>query len=155
MPKPKTEKKETEVVPARQNDRRQRRAFTAEDKERILKEAAACNERGELAALLRREGIYSSHLTAWRAQMHREGVSGLAPKKPGPPPARDDKDRIIEKLLREKARLEKENRIQRSLLDLQRKAHEILGIALPRVEDESATDSDSSSSSDNAPRRSR
>lgn len=155
MPKPKTETKETEVVPARQNDRRQRRAFTAEEKERILKEAAACSERGELAALLRREGIYSSHLTAWKAQMHREGVTGLTAKRPGPKPTRDDKDRVIEKLLREKAKLEKEVRIQRSLLELQRKAHEILGIALPRIEDESASDGDSSSSSESAPRRSR
>lgn len=155
MPKPKTETKETEVVPARQNDRRQRRAFTADDKERILKEAAACSERGELAALLRREGIYSSHLTAWKAQMHREGVTGLAAKKPGPKPTKDDKDRLIEKLERRTATLEKQLRISQKLIELQVKAHEILGIALPRIEDESADARDSSSSSETATRRSR
>lgn len=66
MPKPKTNP-ETEVVPTRQNDRRQRRRFSAEEKARILAEADACTERGQLGKLMHREGIYSSHLTNWRA----------------------------------------------------------------------------------------
>ncbi|RMF57075.1 MAG: hypothetical protein D6746_11590, partial [Bacteroidetes bacterium] len=65
MPKPTNHK--TEVIAAAENDRRQRRRFSAEEKERILREADACTERGELAQLLRREGLYSSHLAAWRA----------------------------------------------------------------------------------------
>jgi transposase-like protein len=141
------------VLPTPQNDRRQRRRFTPDDKTRILREADACKERGELGALLRREGIYNSHLTNWRAQMRREGIAGLSPKRPGPKPSKDEKDHRIEKLEKEKAKLEKELRISRKLIELQIKAHEILGIALPRIED--ATEDDSSSSSDSATRRSR
>lgn len=150
MPKPKTNP-ETEVVPTRQNDRRQRRRFTAEEKARIIAEADACNERGQLGQLLRREGIYSSHLTNWREQLKREGVVGLAAKRPGPKPQRDDKDRLIEKQERQIAKLEKELRISKALIEMQIKAHEILGIALPRIED--ANEDDSSSSSDSARRR--
>lgn len=150
MPKP--AKDPTEVVAAPQNDRRQRRKFSAEEKLRILGDADRCTTRGEIGELLRREGIYSSHLSSWRSQRDRLGVAGLAGQRRGPKP-KDKKDKLIEQLQREKAKLEKNLRIANGLIDLQRKAHEILGIALPRVED--ATEDDSSSSSDSATRRSR
>ena len=118
MPKPKRDTG-TEVVAAPQNDRRQRRRFAPEDKARILREAEGCTERGQLAALLRREGIYSSHLTSWRVLARREGEAGLAAKKPGPKPTKDAKDKIIERLEKQKARLEKELRISRKLIELQ------------------------------------
>ena len=57
-----------------------RRKFTVEYKRRILKEADACTELGQIGALLRREGLYSSSLTSWRRQVN----TGLAPKKRGP-----------------------------------------------------------------------
>ena len=133
MPKP--AKGPTEVVPAPQNDRRQRRKFTAEQKLRILREADQCATRGEIGELLRREGIYSSHLSLWRAQRDRLGVAGLDGQRRGPKPKRNDKDKLIERLEREKAKLEKQLRIANGLIDLQKKAHEILGIALPRIED--------------------
>lgn len=135
MPKPPS-RPPTEVEADPRHDRRQRRRFRAEDKARILKEADACTERGELAALLRREGIYSSHLTHWRAQLEREGVAGLEPKKPGRKPLRDEKDRRIERLERERTKLEKELELARKVIDLQVKAHEVLGLALPRTEDD-------------------
>lgn len=152
MPKSKT-KPETEVVATPQNDRRQRRRFTPEEKARILAEADACAERGQLGALLRREGIYSSHLSSWRLQLTREGLQGLQPRRPGPKPTKDAKDRLIERLERQKAKLEKELRISRALIEMQKKAHEILGIALPRIED--ASGDDLSPSSESASRRSR
>jgi transposase-like protein len=133
VPKPKN--RETEVVALPDNDRRQRRRFSAADKERILREADACTERGQLGELLRREGIYSSQLSTWRAQRDQEGLSGLQGKRPGPKPSKDSKDREIERLQRQLAMLEREQRILQGLVDLQVKAHEILGIALPRVED--------------------
>lgn len=142
----------TEVVASPENDRRQRRHFSAEEKARILTEADAC-ERGQLGELLRREGIYSSHLTHWRAQLRQRGVEGLEPAKPGRKPARDPKDRRIAELEKRTARLEKELRISKALIELQEKAHEILGIALPRIEE--ATEDGLSSSSSSAPRRSR
>ena len=70
---------ETEV-----SARATRRRFTAAYKKKILVEADACTERGELGALLRREGLYSSHLTAWRAERRAGELSGLEPKKRGP-----------------------------------------------------------------------
>ncbi len=129
------------------------RRFTPEEKIRIVRKADACTERGQLRELLRREGIYSSLLTNWRAQLRREGEAGFATKKPGPKPMKDAKDRLIEKLEKDKAKLETELRISKKSIELQIKAHEILGIALPRIED--ATEDDSSSSSDSATRRSR
>ncbi|MEM6962564.1 MAG: transposase [Myxococcota bacterium] len=148
---PKRKKKTTEVIARPENDRRQRRHFSAEDKARILKEADAC-KRGELGALLRREGIYSSHLSTWRQQLERRGLEGLAPAKPGRKPTRDAKDRRIEELEKRAAKLEKELRISKALIEMQGKAHEILGIALPRIEE---SEDDSWSSSDSARKKSR
>lgn len=150
MPKPTTNA--TEVVANPENDRRQRRHFSADEKSRILAEAEAC-DRGQLGELLRREGIYSSHLTNWRAQLKSQGTRGLEPQKPGRKPTKDAKDRVIEQQQKQIAKLEKQLRISKALIDLQEKAHEILGIALPRIEDSS--EDGSSSSSDSAPRRSR
>jgi transposase-like protein len=136
MPKPPTERKPTEVVADASNDRRQRRRFSKEHKLRILDEADACTERGQLAALLRREGIYSSHLTQWRQQLRAHGEAGLEPKPVGRKPSRDEKDRRIDELERKQAKLERELLIARKVIELQGKAHEILGAALPRIEDD-------------------
>ncbi len=65
-----------------------RRRFSAEYKLKILREAEACTQPGELGALLRREGLYSSNLTTWRAQRERGERLGLTPKKRGPAPKR-------------------------------------------------------------------
>ena len=60
-----------------------RRRFTAEYKLGVLREAERCGEPGQMGALLRREGLYSSHLTEWRRQRERSALAGLAPKKRG------------------------------------------------------------------------
>lgn len=145
MPKPRDEN--NEVVASPEHDRRQRRNFTTEYKERILREVDACSGRGAIGAILRREGLYSSQLSDWRAQLEQEGRAGLEPKRPGPKPSKDAKDRLIEQQNARIAKLEKELRISKALLDLQGKAHEILGLALPRVDDESSMEVLSSSSS--------
>lgn len=84
MPIPKSKK--TEVVASPDNHRRQRRRFSAEDKARILKEADACTERGQLGELLGSEGIYSSQLSTWRAQRDQQSRVGLEPKRPATRP---------------------------------------------------------------------
>ena len=61
-----------------------RRHFTAAYKMKILQEVEACTERGEVGALLRREGLYSSHLVAWRAPRDRGELASLKPRKRGP-----------------------------------------------------------------------
>ena len=152
MPKPSNKQPGTEVVASTGRDRRARRRFSVEDKERILKEADRCAERGQLGELLRREGIYSSNLTAWRAQRDANGRAGLRGHAPGRKPTKDAKDRRIEALERQNEKLQQEVKIQNGLIELQRKAHEILGVALPRIED--SKDDDSSSSSHSARRRS-
>jgi len=144
VPKPKSKK--TEIIASPEHDRRQRRKFTPDERERILREADACTKRGELGALLRREGIYSSHLSTWRAVREREGLAGLQDKKPGPKPSKDAKDRVIEQLEKRNARLEKELRISKALIELQEKAHEILGLALPGKEDAEGASASSSNS---------
>lgn len=151
MPKPKT--RATEVVARPENDRRQRRSFSAQERERILAEADTCTERGQLGELLRREGIYSSQLGTWRKQRLEHGREGLAPGRPGRKPTQSAEARRVEQLERKLAALEKENRIQRKLLELSGKAHEILGLALPRIEESDETPE--SSSSESATRRSR
>jgi transposase len=65
-------------------ERPQRRRFTAAYKLRILREAAGATRSGEIAAMLRREGLYSSHLTAWRKQQDAGALVGLEPRKRGP-----------------------------------------------------------------------
>jgi len=133
MPKPISN---TEVVPDPKNERPQRRRFSADEKLRILKEADACTDRGQVTALLRREGLYSSHLTHWRQQLEREGVRGLEPRKAGRKRVKDEKDRRIEELERKNAKLSRKLDIAEKVIALQVKTHEIFGIALPRIEDE-------------------
>jgi transposase-like protein len=65
-------------------ERPQRRKFTAGYKLRILREAASATRSGEIAAMLRREGLYTSHLTAWRKQQDAGALAGLEPRKRGP-----------------------------------------------------------------------
>jgi len=61
--------------------RPKRRRFTAEYKARILREAERCKKSGEIGALLRREGLYASHLITWRRQREKDGVAGLSRKR--------------------------------------------------------------------------
>src|SRR6266478_5192453 len=75
-----------EAVEAEVVAKAQRRRFTVEYKRRILREADRCTHPGEIGALLRREGLYSSHLTTWRAARDRGELAGVAPQKRGPTP---------------------------------------------------------------------
>jgi len=113
-----------------------RRQFNAEYKRKILKEADACTREGEIGALLRREGLYSSHLSVWRAARERGEIAGLAPRKRGPkvaPP--DPRDRKIVELERETRRWKSRAERAEALVDLQKKVSQILGIALPESDE--------------------
>ena len=65
-------------------ERPRRRRFGAGYKLGVLREAEACTRKGEIGAMLRREGLYSSHLTAWRKQRDAGALVGLSPRKRGP-----------------------------------------------------------------------
>ena len=108
-----------------------RRRFMAEYKLRILKEAESCTERGQLGALLRREGIYSTNLIAWRRQMEKGTLEALSPRKRGPKGKRPDPSaRRIAELERENQRLEKKLRQAETIIEVQKKVSEILQIPL-------------------------
>ena len=109
-----------------------RRRFTSEYKRRILKEADSCTQPGERGALLRREGLYSSHVTTWRAQQRRGELAGLSAKRRGPQSRRPDpRDRKIAEQEREIARWKARAERAEALVDLQKKVSELLGIQLP------------------------
>lgn len=131
MPKP--HDPDSEVVPHPDNDRSQRRRFTAEQKAQILDEAEAC-QWGQLGPYLRSKGIYSAQLASCKSQRAKNGLEGLTSSKPGPKSTKDPSARTIQAQQRKIAALEKELRISRALIELQKKAHEILEIALPTAE---------------------
>jgi transposase-like protein len=108
-----------------------RRRFSADEKRRILAEADACTKSGELGALLRREGIYSSMLSTWRKQRDRATQTALQPQRRGrkPDPTRADRVRM-EKLERENARLQRELTQARLIIDVQKKVSALLGIPM-------------------------
>jgi transposase-like protein len=109
-----------------------RRRFTAEYKLRVLRKADRSTEPGQLGALLRREGLYSSHLTAWRQQCDQGTLVGLAPKRRGRKPSPDTP--LIaenERLKRENQRLTAKLRQAETIIEVQKKLSEILGVPLP------------------------
>ena len=109
-----------------------RRRFTAEYKLRILQEADRCTESGQLGALLRREGLYSSLLSTWRQQRDEGTLAGLTPKRRGRK-ANPDAPLIAEnlRLTRETQRLAAKLRQAETIIDIQKKLSEMLGIPLP------------------------
>lgn len=116
-----------------------RRTFSARDKARIVRAAdvaTASGERGAVVALLRREGIYSSHLSKWRQQLAAQDAEGLKAQKPGRKPKHDAQVRQLQALTKRNAELERKLALAHSLIGLQKKAHEVLGIALPASDDE-------------------
>lgn len=122
-----------------------RRSFTAEYKKKVLKEAEGCTEPGQIGALLRREGLYSSHLVAWRSARDRGELAGLAPKKRGPKAEQANPlAKELEAKERENVRLRAENAKLRIVCEAQKKVSELLGIALPPTpEDEDSSGSSS------------
>jgi transposase-like protein len=122
---------ETEVA-----EKARRRQFTVEFKRRIVKEADACKALGEVGALLRREGLYSSHLTTWRAARDRgEFAAGATAKKRGPQVrAADPRDKRITELERQNEKLTKRAERAEAIAEIQKKVGALLGWPLPPEE---------------------
>ena len=115
--------RDPEVVP-----KAKRRKFTAEYKRRILEEADDCTEAGQVGALLRREGLYSSHLTTWRRQRDQGVVKGLSPRKRGRK-RKDELEREVARLQRENERLQASLEQAETIIDVQKKLSRLLGLA--------------------------
>ena len=111
-----------EVVP-----KAKRRKFSAEYKRRILDEADSCTEPGQIGALLRREGLYSSHLTTWRRQRDRGLIQALSPKKRGRK-RKDELEREVARLQRENTRLQARLEQAEMIIDVQKKLSKLLGL---------------------------
>lgn len=105
-----------------------RRQYTAEYKLRILRELDGSQGAGETGALLRREGLYSSHLTSWRRQRERGELDGLAPQKRGPKP--DPQAVELTRLQGENERLRERLRQAELIIDVQKKVAQMLGVAI-------------------------
>ena len=113
-----------------------RRQFDARYKQRILAEADSANEPGAIGTMLRREGLYSSHLTHWRQQRDL----GLSPHRRGPKPKRDPLAEEVRQLKRQNGQLTQRLARAELIIDVQKKVSLLLGIPL------AAADSDESDS---------
>jgi transposase len=110
---------------------RSRRRFTAAYKQQVLEEAARCTAPGALGALLRREGLYSSHLAAWRAAAARGEFTG-PPRRRGPKPVPPDPQaKQVVALQRALAQALARAEHAEALVDLQKKVAALLGRPLP------------------------
>ena len=110
-----------------------RRRFSAEYKLRILEEAEACSS-GEIGALLRREGLYSSHLTTWRRQREAGQLAGLAPKKRGPKP--DPQAEELKRLRKENERLQVRLQQAEAIIEAQKKLAQLFRLGSTSESDE-------------------
>ena len=114
-------------------EKAKRRQYSAAYKLRILKEADACTKAGEVGALLRREGLYSSHLTAWRKARAKGERKGLEAKPRGPlPKVPDERDQKLAEQAREMAAWKGRAELAEALVEVQKKVAAILGIDLPQ-----------------------
>lgn len=110
-------------------EKKTRKRFAAAYKLRILQEAEQCTQAGDIGALLRREGLYSSHLTTWRRQREEGALQGLYPKKRGRKKRPDDPSALrIVQLEKETQRLKNQLRKAEIIIEAQKKISEILGI---------------------------
>jgi transposase-like protein len=112
-----------------------RRTFSAQYKLGILAEAdAAVGQSGAIGALLRREGLFSSHLTVWRRERQDGILKGLTPNKRGPQSKRNPQEDELQLLRRQNQRLSEELRKAEIIIDVQKKVGALLGWPLPKEE---------------------
>ncbi len=135
---------QTETLPITRPDpevrpKAKRRQFTTEYKKRVLDEADACATPAERGALVRHEGLYSSHLNAWRQQRDQGILDGVDSKKRGR--KRDPLAVENARLQRENERLKKQLQRAETIIEIQKKVSQLLGIPLA----ENPLDDDSSS----------
>jgi transposase-like protein len=108
-----------------------RRSFTADYKRRILDEADAARFSGSVGALLRREGLYSSHLVTWRRERDAGILEALTPHKRGPKSKRHPLEDENQKLRRQNERLTEQLRKAEIIIDVQKKVAALLGRPIP------------------------
>jgi transposase len=105
-----------------------RRQYSAEYKLRVVEEADNCNEPGEIGALLRREGLYSSHLSKWRRQRAEGQLQALVERKRGRK-AQEQAGKEVEELRRENERLRVRLQQAELIIEVQKKVSQLLGLS--------------------------
>jgi transposase len=110
--------------------RARRRQYTAEYKQKVLTEADAARGSGEIGAVLRRHGLYSSHLTKWRKERKSGILEGLAPQKRGPKSKVSPSSVEVQKLRRDNERLAEQLRKAEIVIEVQKKLAMLLGLPL-------------------------
>lgn len=121
-------------------EKARRRQFSAGYKLRVLKEADACDQRGQLGELLRREGLYSSHLILWRRQREEGSLQSLSPRTRGRRPrVTNPLTKRVTDLERENDGLRKRLRQAELIIDVQKKVSQILGVTLDPSDDTGGT----------------
>jgi len=120
------------VSPTEVRPKAKRRFFSAEFKRRVLAEADKCTKPGEIGALLRREGLYSSHLVEWRAVRQRGELEALGPKKrgPEPTPAPAATQREVDDLKTQLAKTTLRAERAEALIEIQKKVAALLAMPL-------------------------
>ncbi len=110
------------------------RRFSVEYKKRILEEADACTHPSQVGALLRREGLYSSLLSKWRQQRTQGTLAALEPKRRGPKP--DPQAEEMARLRRENERLQERLHKAETIIEVQKKVSQLLGVPTEPTSDE-------------------
>ena len=119
--------RDTEVLPTAK-----RRQFSLAYKKRILEEVDGCSESGQIGSILRREGLYSSHLTTWRRQREQDKLNGQSRGRP----AKSETEQEVTRLRQENERLKKRLEQVEAIVDIQKKVSLLIGLNL----NESQTD---------------
>jgi transposase-like protein len=114
-----------------------RRRFTAGQKLKILRQIDECSQSGEVGAILRRNGLYSSTVSGWRRQRERGELTGLSGKALGRPPIlKDPRDTVIRKQQKEIEKLQRKLDQAAVIIDIQKKGASLLGIPLSQLPNE-------------------
>jgi len=119
---------DTEVV-AKAN----RRQFSVAYKKRILAEVDGCSQAGQIGAILRREGLYSSHLTSWRHQRERGELAGSQGR-----PAKSEAEQELTRLRQENERLQQRLAQAEAIIDIQKKVSQLIGLTLTNSQPDEA-----------------
>ena len=114
--------------------RPRRRTFTAEYKRSVLDQADAAQDSGSIGALLRREGLYSSHLTTWKRQRQRGEIDALTPQKRGPKVVVSPLVKQNRQLQAANARLTKKLQNAELIIEIQKKVAALLGNPIPNIQ---------------------
>ena len=116
--------RDTEVVP-----KAKRRLFSVAYKKRILAEVDGCTEAGQIGAILRREGLYSSHLTSWRRQRERGEWAGVSSGSRGRP-TKPEVELEMMRLRQENEQLQQRLTQAEAIIDIQKKVSQLIGLSL-------------------------